>query len=146
MKQYTDPKTTPLKFHKLYIWLLNPLAILCIAAVAAILLGIALHAGEFSSLLEIPAIETLTPGLLLWIVFGLVAATLLFYIITEVLLVKRKKAGVNMLIFSYVLSICSGIATAVKSPESMPITSLIVSVCLFVLISIYYWKRRAIFS
>jgi len=95
MKQYTDPKTTPFKFHKLYIWLLNPLAILCIAAVAAILLVIALHAGEFPSLLEIPAIETLTPGLLLWVVFGLVAATLLFYIITEVLLVKRKKPALT---------------------------------------------------
>ena len=146
MKRYSPNQHVPMKFHNLYVWLLNPLGILVLGGLAAIAL---------CALLGVPALPALqdrldgdgseAARLMLWFLFGFFTLAFLFALISEVLLAKRRTVGVLILILGYVLNVVSAAMSAYndRSPENL--IGFGVTLLVGLLVCIYYWKRRRLF-
>ncbi|MFH1512644.1 MAG: hypothetical protein ABIG45_04780, partial [Bacillota bacterium] len=80
-------------------------------------------------------------GAVLWTLFAMAAAVFLFMLITEFLLVARKKSGIVMLSLSLLLGIASNIVSYVHYTASTPWYTMAVSVAVSALVLYYYWKR-----
>lgn len=146
MKRYSPNQHVPMKFHNLYVWLLNPLGILVLGGLAVIAL---------CALLGVPALPALqdrldgdgseAARLMLWFLFGFFTLAFLFALISEVLLAKRRTVGVLILILGYVLNVVSAAMSAYndRSPENL--IGFGVTLLVGLLVCIYYWKRRRLF-
>ena len=143
MKSYSPNGKVPIKFHNLYVWILNPLAILALAAVAALVLLTALNISA------VPEVQQRIDGnnaehaqLLLWIMFGFLGIGLLFQVISEILLAKRRTLGVLILVFGYMLNTAGSVATAINEPSTDNYIALAITAVISLLVCVYYWKRR----
>ncbi|MEA4928364.1 MAG: hypothetical protein VB104_06755 [Candidatus Limiplasma sp.] len=146
MKRYSPNQHVPMKFHNLYVWLLNPLGILVLGGLAVIAL---------CALLGVPALPALqdrldgdgseAARLMLWFLFGFFTLAFLFALISEVLLAKRRTVGVLILILGYVLNVVSAAMSAYndRSPENL--IGFGITLLVGLLVCIYYWKRRRLF-
>lgn len=146
MKRYSPNQHVPMKFHNLYVWLLNPLGILVLGGLAVIAL---------CALLGVPALPALqdrldgdgseAARLMLWFLFGFFTLAFLFALISEVLLAKRRTVGVLILILGYVLNVVSAAMSAYndRSPENL--IGFGATLLVGLLVCIYYWKRRRLF-
>ena len=146
MKRYAPNQQVPMKFHNLYVWLLNPLGILVLGGLAVIAL---------CALLGVPALPALqdrldgdgseAARLMLWFLFGFFTLAFLFALISEVLLAKRRTVGVLILILGYVLNVVSAAMSAYndRSPENL--IGFGITLLVGLLVCIYYWKRRRLF-
>jgi uncharacterized membrane protein len=67
-------------------------------------------------------------------------------LIAEVLLAKRKKAGVFLLLLGYLLSVVNAAAALFRERTTLNAVALAASVIVGVLVFIYYRKRRNLFS
>lgn len=146
MKRYSPNQHVPMKFHNLYVWLLNPLGILVLGGLAAIAL---------CALLGVPALPALqdrldgdgseAARLMLWFLFGFFTLAFLFALISEALLAKRRTVGVLILILGYVLNVVSAAMSAYndRSPENL--IGFGATLLVGLLVCIYYWKRRRLF-
>ena len=146
MKRYSPNQHVPMKFHNLYVWLLNPLGILVLGGLAAVAL---------CALLGVPALPALqdrldgdgseAARLMLWFLFGFFTLAFLFALISEVLLAKRRTVGVLILILGYVLNVASATMSAYndRSPENL--IGFGITLLVGLLVCIYYWKRRRLF-
>jgi hypothetical protein len=135
-----------MKFHKLYTRLLNPLVLLLFLSLMVI------------ALLAISGVETLyaSAGLsgisleqsaaALWVTFSIVTLAFVFFLLTEILLVKRKKAGVVMLLFAYASGVAYSVYSMLQNMRTNMIVSLIINVVVCILVYIYYWKRSNLFD
>ena len=145
-----------MKFHKFYVAIINPLGIIVAALLAIVLLVGALSidsiatdvadeisevAQEVTSTVNIPLFGDLEADSVLWLLFGLAAALFLFMLMTEFLLVSRKKFGIVLLSFSLLLGIASNIVGYINYAEQTPWYTMAISVVVSALILIYYWKR-----
>ncbi len=130
-----------MKFHKFYVAVLNPLGIILTGIIAIFMLLVSLNAGLIAEEIDVPYLSGLEAGTVLWTLFAMVAAVFLFMLITEFLLVARKKFGIVMLSLSLLLGIVSNIVSYVQYTASTPWYSMAVSVAVSALILYYYWKR-----
>jgi hypothetical protein len=135
-----------LKFHKFYVAILNPLGILIFAIFAILMLLVALNAGLIAEEANIPYISGLEAGTVLWTLFGLVAAMFLFMLITEFLLVARRRTGIVMLSVSLILGIVFNVVSLVRYEAQTPWYSLAISIVVSALILTYYWRRFKAFN
>ena len=146
MKRYSPNQHVPMKFHNLYVWLLNPLGILVLGGLAAIAL---------CALLGVPALPALqdrldgdgseAARLMLWFLFGFFTLAFLFALISEVLLAKRRTVGVLILILGYVLNVVSAAMSAYNDRSSENLIGFGITLLVGLLVCIYYWKRRRLF-
>lgn len=146
MKRYSPNQHVPMKFHNLYVWLLNPLGILLLGGLAVIAL---------CALLGVPALPALqdrldgdgseTARLMLWFLFGFFTLAFLFALISEVLLAKRRTVGVLILILGYVLNVVSATMSAYNDRTPENLIGFGVTFLIGLLVCIYYWKRRRLF-
>ena len=141
MKHYDPKEHVPMKFHNLYVWFLNPLGILLSALVSVLLLLTAYNVTISPELQSQLGLDN-QPVAHLWVMFAFVAATLLFAVISEVLLAKRKRLGVMILIFGYLSSIATGVSTYIGEKTTTNLVSLCIVALIGVMVCIYYWKRR----
>jgi len=146
MKRYSSNQAVPMKFHHLYVWLLNPLGILAIAALALLSLLTALN------VTVIPEIQTRIDGngteaarIMLWVMFGIFSLAFLFSLISEILLAERRTLGVVILILGYVLNTASSAVTAYNERSTENIIAFAIAFLIGLLVCIYYWKRRRLF-
>lgn len=146
MKRYSENAHVPMKFHNLYVALLNPLGILLLLAMA-VLAG--LTAMDISVL---PAVQDRIDGngaqaarLTLWVMCGFFSLAFLFSLLSEILLAKRRKLGVAILIFGYLLDMVSSAVTAYNERTTENIVLFAVAFVLSLLVCIYYWKRGRLF-
>ncbi|MFH1879719.1 MAG: hypothetical protein ABIK64_02865 [Bacillota bacterium] len=130
-----------MKFHKFYVAVLNPLGILLSGIIAVLTLLVSLNAGLIAEEIDIPYISGLEVGAVLWTLFAMAAAVFLFMLITEFLLVARKKSGIVILSLSLLLGIASNIVSYVHYTASTPWYTMAVSVAVSALVLYYYWKR-----
>lgn len=135
-----------MKFHKLYVALVNPLGILLFAILAVVMLIVALDAGLIAEESGIPYLSGLEAGTALWTLFGLAAGMFLLLMTTEFLLVTRKKAGIVTLSVTLLLGAVSTAVSYVLYSAQTPCCSIAVAVAASVLILPYYWKRYKIFT
>ncbi|MBN1777509.1 MAG: hypothetical protein JW811_05245 [Clostridiales bacterium] len=135
-----------MKFHKFYVAVINPLGILLLAVISVLMLLVALNAGLISEEANIPYISALEAGTVLWTLFSLAAAMFLFMMVTEFLLVARKRSGIVMLSASLILGIVSNVVSFVRYEAQTPWYSMAVTVVLSVLILAYYWRRYKTFG
>lgn len=135
-----------MKFHKFYVAVLNPLGILLSGIIAILLLLVCLNVGLIAEEANIPYISSLEAGEILWALFGMAAAVFLFMLITEFLLVARKKSGIVMLSMSLILGIASNVVSYVRYTDQTPWYSMVVSVAVSALILYYYGKRYKTFG
>lgn len=143
MKSYSPNGKVPMKFHNLYVWILNPLAILALAAIAALVLLTAININVAPEVQQrIDGNQAEHAQLLLWIMFGFLGLGLLFQIISEVLLAKRRALGVLILIFGYLLNTAGSVATAINEPSTSNYIALAITALISLLVCVYYWKRR----
>jgi uncharacterized membrane protein YczE len=70
----------------------------------------------------------------------------LFMLITEFLLVARRKSGIVMLSASLLLGVVSNVVSFVRYEAQTPWYSLAVSIVVSALILSYYWRRYKTFS
>ena len=146
MKRYSPNQHVPMKFHNLYVWLLNPLGILVLGGLAVIAL---------CALLGVPALPALqdrldgdgseAARLMLWFLFGFFTLAFLFALISEVLLAKRRTVGVLILILGYVLNVVSATMSAYNDRTPENLIGFGVTFLIGLLVCIYYWKRRRLF-
>lgn len=146
MKRYSPNQHVPMKFHNLYVWLLNPLGILLLGGLAVIAL---------CALLGVPALPALqdrldgdggeAARLMLWFLFGGFTLAFLFALISEVLLAKRRTVGVLILILGYVLNVASATMSAYNDRTPENLIGFGVTFLIGLLVCIYYWKRRRLF-
>ena len=146
MKRYSPNQHVPMKFHNLYVWLLNPLGILVLGGLAAIAL---------CALLGVPALPALqdrldgdgreAARLMLWFLFGFFTLAFLFALISEVLLAKRRTVGVLILILGYMLNVVSAAMSAYNDRSSENLIGFGITLLVGLLVCIYYWKRRRLF-
>lgn len=138
-----------MKFHKLYVAVLNPLGILLAAILAVLMLAAALNAGLIAEDSDIPYISNLSSlemDALVWTLFGIVVAVFLFMLATEFLLVARKKTGIVLLSISLILGIISNVVSFARYTELVPWYTMVVSVAVSVLVLLYYWRRYKTFN
>ncbi len=138
-----------MKFHKFYVAVLNPLGILLAAVLTVLMLAAALNAGliaEDSTIPYIGNLGSLAMDAVVWTLLGIVAAVFLFMLVTEFLLVARKKTGVVLLSVSLLLGVASNVVSYLRYSEQIPWYSMAVSVAVSVLVLIYYWKRYHTFT
>lgn len=147
MKRYAPNQHVPMKFHNLYVYLLNPLGILLRAAIAALILLTALNVAVVPAQYQ-PFDDLLanSGNLALWLVFGVSVLALLFAIVSEVLLARRRPLGVIILIFNYLLDLATTGLTAWKQPTTENLISAAIVLLISILVCIYYWKRRRLFK
>lgn len=147
MKRYAPNQPVPMKFHNLYVYLLNPIGILLRAAIAALILLTALHVTVIPAEYQPYDDVLLNHGdLALWLVFGFSALALLFAIIAEVLLARRRPLGVLILIFDYLMNLANAGYTAWKQPTAENLISAAIVLLISLLVCVYYWKRRRLFK
>lgn len=146
MKRYSSSQTVHMKFHNLYVWLLKPLEILVLAALALLVLLTALH------VTVLPEVQTRIDGngseaaqMMLWFMFGFFSLTFLFALISEILLAERRTLGVVILILGYLLDVVSTAVTTYNERTAENIIGLAVTVLISILVCIYYWKRGRLF-
>jgi hypothetical protein len=139
MKKYTSIEDTPMKFHNFYVWVLNPLQLLLYLAVLVFLvLGLmGITAGGSAEGLSIAIVTGSIVG---------IGIAFLALLIAEVLLAKRKKAGVFLLLLGYLLSVVNAAAALFRERTTLNAVALAASVIVGVLVFIYYRKRRNLFS
>lgn len=143
MKSYSPNGKAPMKFHNLYVWILNPLAILMLAAIAALVLLTAININAVPDVQQrIDGNDAEHAQLLLWIMFGFLGLGLLFQVVSEILLAKRRTLGVLILIFGYLLNTAGSVATAINEPSVSNYVALAITAIISLLVCIYYWKRR----
>lgn len=146
MKRYSSNQKVPMKFHNLYVYLLNPLGILLRGALTAVVLLTALNVkvipDEYNPFDKFAGAGG---GTSLWLILGFCAFAFLFAIIAEVLLAKRRVLGVLILLADYVLNVASGVTTARQEPTTENLIALGVMVLISLLVCIYYWKRSRLF-
>lgn len=138
-----------MKFHKLYVAVLNPLGILLTALLTVLMLAAALNAGliaEDSNIPYLSNLSSLAMDAVVWTLFGIVAAVFLFMLVTEFLLVARKKSGIVLLSLSLILGIISNVVSYTRYTEQVPWYSMAISVAVSALVLIYYWKRYKTFT
>ncbi len=135
-----------MKFHKLYVTVINPLGILVVAVVAILMLLVALNASVFTEDAAIPYLSGLEAGEVLWTLFGLAGAIFLFTLATEFLLLSRKRTGILMLSLSLMLGIASNVFSLIRYQEQTPWYSLVLSILISTLILTYYWRRYKTFN
>lgn len=147
MKRYAPNQNVPMKFHNLYVYLLNPIGILLRAAIAALILLTALHVTVIPAEYH-PYDELLASSgnMTLWLVFGVSVLALLFAVVSEVLLARRRPLGVLILLFNYLLDLASTGLTAWKQPTAENLISAAIVLVISILVCIYYWKRRRLFK
>lgn len=145
MKRYVYGQDAPMKFHNLYVYLLNPIGILLRGALAALVLLVALKVftmpPEYASYVAFDGVSESTS---LWILFGLRALAFLLAIWAEVLLAKRRVLGVLILIADYVMNVVSAFMTAYNEPTNENILALALIALISALVCLYYWRRRRI--
>ena len=146
MKRYSSDQAVPMKFHHLYVWLINPLGILAIAAIALLSLLTALN------VMVIPEIQTRIDGnggqaaqIMLWLMFGFFSLAFLFALISEILLAERRTLGVVILILGYVLNIVSSAVTAYNERSTENIIAFAITLLIGLMVCVYYWKRGRLF-
>ncbi len=135
-----------MKFHKLYVTVINPLGILVVAVVAILMLLVALNASVFTEDAAIPYLSGLEAGEVLWTLFGLAGVIFLFTLATEFLLLSRKRTGILMLSLSLMLGIASNVFSLIRYQEQTPWYSLVLSILISTLILTYYWRRYKTFN
>ena len=141
MRHYNPKEHVPMKFHNLYVWFLNPLGILLSACVMVLLLLTAYNVTIAPDLQRQLGLNK-QPVAHLWVIFAFAAATLLFAVVSEVLLAKRKRLGVIILIFGYLSSIASAVSTYIGGQNTTNLVSLCIMALIGILVCLYYWKRR----
>ena len=146
MKTYSPGQKVPMKFHNLYVYLLNPLGILLRAALAALVLLTALNVtvipAEYHTYDDIAAKYGVGP---LWIVFGFCALAFLFALIAEVLLAKRRPLGVLILLLDYLMNLGTAGMTAWRQPTTENLIAAGITLLISALVILYYYKRRRLF-
>ena len=147
MKRYSPNQHVPMKFHNLYVYLLNPIGILIRAAVAAVIL---------LTVLKVPFVpEAFHPyddilrmeqgATVLWVIFGFAALAFLFALWAEVLLARRRPLGVWILLLDYLLNLANAIWSAWKQPATENLIIAGVTLLISILVCVYYWKRSRLF-
>ena len=95
MKRYSPNKHVPMKFHNLYVYLLNPIGILIRAGIAGLVLLMLLGKTVIpASYQPFDDIAARYGNGALWVVFAFAAFAFLFALWAEVLLAKRRPLGV----------------------------------------------------
>ena len=146
MKRYSPNQQVPMKFHNLYVYLLNPIGILIRAAIAALvlltILNVTVIPAEYHPYDELYASYGATA---MWVIFGFAAFAFLFALWAEVLLAKRRPLGVLILIFDYLLNIANAgwAAWNERSTENLIVAG--VTLLISILVCVYYWKRSRLF-
>lgn len=146
MKRYSPNQKVPMKFHNLYVYLLNPLGILVRGAMAALVLLTVLNVKVIPD--EYNPYDTfvgINSNMALWIIFGFFALAFLFALIAEVLLAKRRTLGMLILIADYLMNVASSIMTARQEPITENWVAVGITVFISLLVCIYYWKRSRLF-
>ena len=117
------------------------------AAIAALILLTALHVTVIPAEYH-PYDELLASSgnMTLWLVFGVSVLALLFAVVSEVLLARRRPLGVLILLFNYLLDLASTGLTAWKQPTAENLISAAIVLVISILVCIYYWKRRRLFK
>ena len=146
MKRYSPNQHVPMKFHNLYVYLLNPIGILLRAAIAALILltlqGIVVIPGEYHPFDEMFA----TYGsATMWVVFGIAAFACLFALWAEVLLAKRRPLGVWILILDYLLNLANTCWAAWNERSTQNLVIAGVMLLISILVCVYYWRRSRLF-
>ncbi len=146
MKTYSANQHVPMKFHNLYVYLLNPLGILIRAALATLVLLTLLNVAVVPAALH-PYDDILAQyGTdAMWVIFGFLVVAFLFALLAEVLLAKRRPLGVLILLFDYLVTTVSAVMTAwhLRSTENLVTAGITLLLC--ILVYVYYWKRRKLF-
>ena len=141
-----------MKFHKFYVAVLNPLAIILVGIVTVLLLIVALNPADLTteemtiSGIDLPYFRSLDADAILWALFGIVAAVFLFMLITEFLLVARRKSGIVLLSLSLILGIISNVVSFARYTDQTPWYTMVISVVISALVLAYYWRRFKEFS
>jgi hypothetical protein len=139
MKKYTSIENTPMKFHNLYVWFLNPLQLLVYAA-AMVLLLLGLYGTASGSM-----VEGLSASTLVGAAIG-VGIAFIFMLVAEILLAKRKKAGVVLFLLGYLTTIVNAALSLLKEQTAFAVVSLVIAVVVGLLVFIYYHKRSNLFT
>ena len=92
-----------MKFHKIHVAILVPLAILLIAITAVLMLFVAFNVSFVADNAALPYLSNLEAGTVLWTLFGLTVALFLLMLMTEFLLVAQKRTGILLLSLSLML-------------------------------------------
>lgn len=146
MKRYSPNQQVPMKFHNLYVYLLNPIGILIRAAIAALvlltILNITVIPAEYHPFDDMYARYGTTA---MWVVFGFAVFAFLFALWAEVLLAKRRPLGVLILIFDYLLNLANACWAAWGQRTAENLIAAGVTLLISILVCVYYWKRSRLF-
>ncbi|HRX08839.1 MAG TPA: hypothetical protein P5559_06730 [Candidatus Limiplasma sp.] len=135
-----------MKFHKIYVAILIPLGILLIAIAAVLMLFVALNVSFVADNAALPYLSNLEAGAVLWTLFGLTVAMFLLLLMTEFLLVARKRTGILLLSLSLMLGVATNVFSLMRYGTQTPWYSIVLSVLLSTLILTYYWRRYSVFE
>ena len=135
-----------MKFHKIYVAILVPLGILLIAIAAVLMLFVAFNVSFVADNAALPYLSNLEAGAVLWTLFGLTVAMFLFMLMTEFLLVARKRTGILLLSLSLMLGVASNVFSLMRYSAQTPWYSIVISVLASTLILTYYWRRYKVFE
>ncbi len=146
MKRYSPNQQVPMKFHNLYVYLLNPIGILIRAAIAALvlltILNVTVIPAEYHPYDELLASYGTTA---MWVIFGFAAFAFLFALWAEVLLAKRRPLGVVILILDYLLNLANACWAAWNERSTENLIMAGVTLLISILVCVYYWKRSRLF-
>ena len=135
-----------MKFHNLYVYLLNPIGILIRAALAALvlttLLGVTVIPAELHPYDELLAAQGRD---VLWILFGFYGLSFLFALFAEVLLARRRPLGALILLADYLFGTASAGLTFWHERTAENLIFAAVTLLISILVCVYYWKRRKLF-
>lgn len=146
MKRYAPNQQVPMKFHNLYVYLLNPIGILIRAGIAGLvlltLLGTAVIPAQYQPFDDIAA--RYGSGAL-WLMFAFAALAFLFALWAEVLLAKRRRLGLLILVFDYLLNLANALWATWNDLSFENIIIASVTLLISILVCVYYWKRSRLF-
>jgi uncharacterized membrane protein len=146
MKRYAPNQQVPMKFHNLYVYLLNPIGILIRAGIAGLVLLMLLGKTVIpASYQPFDDIAARYGNGALWVVFAFAAFAFLFALWAEVLLAKRRPLGVLILVFDYLLNLANACWAAWNDRSLENIIIAAVTLLISILVCVYYWKRSRLF-
>jgi lipoprotein signal peptidase len=75
-----------------------------------------------------------------------VGIAFIFMLVAEILLAKRKKAGVVLFLLGYLTTIVNAALSLLKEQTAFAVVSLVIAVVVGLLVFIYYHKRSNLFT
>jgi len=131
-----------MKFHNLFVFILNPLKILLLGFLTAICMILLFNADMIPAdklhFMEIPYLQG---EILLMVLSGVLLFSFLFALIAEILLAKRRVLGVTLLILGFLMEVASSVINVIHGVSFSSVAVLAVTAFIALMVCVYYWKR-----